>query len=70
MITAYDYSSAKIVDEAGIDTILVGDSLRMMVLGHENTLSMTLDEMIHYGKAVVRGSSKAMVIVDMSFLTY
>ncbi len=70
MITAYDYSSAKIVDEAGIDTILVGDSLGMVVLGYENTLSVTLDEMIHHGKAVVRGSSRAMVIVDMPFLTY
>lgn len=70
MLTAYDYSQAKIVDEAGIDMILVGDSLGNVVLGYENTLSVTLDEMIHHGKAVVRGSKKAMVVMDMPFMTY
>ncbi|PKM79186.1 MAG: 3-methyl-2-oxobutanoate hydroxymethyltransferase, partial [Firmicutes bacterium HGW-Firmicutes-13] len=59
-----------IVDEAGIDMILVGDSLGMVVLGYENTLSVSLDEMIHHGKAVVRGSQRAMVVMDMPFMTY
>lgn len=68
--TAYDYSSARVVDEAGTDIILVGDSLGMVVLGYENTLRVTLDEMIHHGKAVVRGAKRAMVIIDMPFMTY
>lgn len=70
MLTAYDYSQAKIVDEAGVDMILVGDSLGMVVLGYENTLAVTLEEMIHHGKAVVRGSQRAMVVVDLPFMTY
>lgn len=70
MLTAYDYSQAKIVDEAGVDMILVGDSLGMVVLGYENTLSVTLEEMIHHGKAVVRGSKSAMVVMDLPFMTY
>ncbi len=70
MITAYDYPAAQIVDEAGVDIILVGDSLGMVVLGYEDTLAVTLDDMIHHGKAVVRGSSSAFVIIDMPFLTY
>ncbi len=70
MITAYDYPTAQIVDEAGVETILVGDSLGMVVLGYEDTLSVTLEEMIHHGKAAVRGSERAFVIVDMPFLTY
>ena len=70
MATAYDYASAKVVDEAGIDTILVGDSLGMVVLGYENTLSVTLNEMIHHGKAVVRGTKRAMVVIDLPFMTY
>jgi len=70
MLTAYDYSQAKIVDEAGVDMILVGDSLGMVVLGYENTLSVTLEEMIHHGKAVLRGSQRAMVVMDMPFMTY
>ena len=55
------------VDEAGVDTVLVGDSLGMVVLGYENTLSVTIDDMIHHGKAVVRGTKRALVIVDMPF---
>lgn len=70
MITAYDYSSAKIVDAAGIDMILVGDSLGMVILGYKDTLSVTLADMIHHGKAVVRGTKRAMVVVDMPFMTY
>ncbi len=70
MITAYDYSSAKIADKAGIDVILVGDSLGMVILGYENTLAVTLGDMIHHGKAVVRGTNNAFVVVDMPFLTY
>jgi 3-methyl-2-oxobutanoate hydroxymethyltransferase len=70
MATAYDYASARVVDEAGIDMILVGDSLGMVVLGYENTLSVTLDDMIHHGKAVVRGTKRAMVVIDLPFMTY
>jgi 3-methyl-2-oxobutanoate hydroxymethyltransferase len=70
MATAYDYASAKVVDEAGIDMILVGDSLGMVVLGYENTLSVTLDDVIHHGKAVVRGVKRAMVVIDLPFMTY
>ena len=70
MATAYDYAAARVVDEAGVDTVLVGDSLGMVVLGYENTLSVTIDDMIHHGKAVVRGTKRALVIVDMPFLTY
>ena len=70
MATAYDYASAKVVDEADIDMILVGDSLGMVVLGYENTLSVTLEDMIHHGKAVVRGTKRAMVVIDLPFMTY
>ena len=70
MITAYDFPTAQLVDEAGVEFILVGDSLGMVVLGYEDTLAVTLDDMIHHGKAVVRGSEKAFVVVDMPFLTY
>ncbi len=70
MLTAYDYPTANVVDEAGVDMILVGDSLGMVVLGYENTLPVTIEEMIHHGKAVVRGSKKALVVVDMPFLSY
>jgi 3-methyl-2-oxobutanoate hydroxymethyltransferase len=70
MITAYDYPSAKLVDQAGVDLILVGDSLGMVVLGYENTLAVTLDDMIHHSKAVMRGRQKAMVVVDMPFMSY
>ncbi|HEX5689269.1 MAG TPA: 3-methyl-2-oxobutanoate hydroxymethyltransferase [Roseiflexaceae bacterium] len=70
MVTAYDYTSAQIVDRAGIPMILVGDSLGMVVLGHPTTIPVTLDEMLHHAKSVVRGSQKALIIGDLPFLTY
>jgi 3-methyl-2-oxobutanoate hydroxymethyltransferase len=70
MLTSYDYSLASMVDEAGIDTILVGDSLGNVVLGYDNTLSVTMDDMVHHTKAVARGVKNAMVITDMPFLSY
>jgi len=70
VITAYDYSTAKIVDEVGVPLILVGDSLGMVVLGYESTIPVTLEEMIHHTKTVVRGTKQAMVIGDMPFMTY
>lgn len=70
MLTAYDYSLASMVDAAGIDMILVGDSLGNVVLGYENTLAVTMDDMVHHTKAVVRGSKNAMVVADMPFLSY
>ncbi|NLZ28377.1 MAG: 3-methyl-2-oxobutanoate hydroxymethyltransferase [Firmicutes bacterium] len=70
MLTAYDFPTAELVDEAGVDTILVGDSLGMVVLGYKDTLAVTLDEMIHHARAVVRGAKRAMVIIDMPFMTY
>jgi 3-methyl-2-oxobutanoate hydroxymethyltransferase len=70
MLTAYDYATAKIIDEAGIPMILVGDSLGMVVLGYESTVSVTLDEMLHHTKAVVRGTRNALVVGDMPFMTY
>jgi 3-methyl-2-oxobutanoate hydroxymethyltransferase len=69
-ITAYDYSIGKIVDECGFDLILVGDSLSQVILGHENTLGVTMDEMIHHTKAVSRGISNALLVGDMPFLSY
>ncbi|MBR3617493.1 MAG: 3-methyl-2-oxobutanoate hydroxymethyltransferase [Acholeplasmatales bacterium] len=70
MLTAYDYLTAKNIDEAGIDSILVGDSLGMVMLGYPNTLAVTLEDMIHHGAAVVRGAKNAMVVVDMPFMSY
>ncbi len=70
MLTAYDYPGAKLVDEAGVDAILVGDSLAMVVLGHPNTLSVTMDEMLHHARAVSRGASRALLIGDMPFMSY
>ena len=69
-MTAYDYPTALWVDQSGIDMILVGDSLAMVVLGHEDTLSITMDEMIHHTRAVARTAGRAMVIGDMPFLSY
>ncbi len=70
MLTAYDYSTAKIMDEAGIDAILVGDSLGNVILGYENTISVTVEDMIHHGAAVARGAKNALVVVDMPFMSY
>src|SRR5512139_691902 len=70
MLTAYDYPTARIVDEAGIDAILVGDSLAMVVLGHPNTLSVTMEEMLHHARAVSRGTQRALLIGDMPFMSY
>src|SRR5580692_11602786 len=69
-LTAYDYSIARLVDEAGIDLLLVGDSLAMVVLGHENTLAVTVDEMIHHTRAVRRAVRRALVVADMPFGSY
>jgi 3-methyl-2-oxobutanoate hydroxymethyltransferase len=70
MLTAYDYSTARLLDEAGVALILVGDSLGMVMLGYESTIPVTMDEMIHHTKAVVRGTKHALVIGDMPFMTY
>ena len=70
MLTAYDYSTAKIVDEAGIPMILVGDSLGMVMLGYETTLPVTMEVMLHHAKAVVRGTRNALIVGDMPFMTY
>jgi len=69
-ITAYDVVTARLVDEAGIPVILVGDSLGMVVLGYDSTIPVTLDDIIHYTRAVVRGSAKALVVADLPFMTY
>ncbi|MGN0107225.1 MAG: 3-methyl-2-oxobutanoate hydroxymethyltransferase [Hominilimicola sp.] len=70
MLTAYDYSTAKLEDEAGVESILVGDSLGMVVLGYENTLSVTMEDMIHHSTAVARGAENALVVTDMPFMSY
>lgn len=70
MLTAYDYPGAILVDEAGIDIILVGDSLAMTVLGHPDTVSVTMDEMLHHCKAVARGAKRAFLVGDMPFMSY
>lgn len=69
-LTAYDYSSARLVDEAGIDLLLVGDSLAMVVLGHDNTLAVTVDEMLHHTRAVRRAVRRALVVADMPYGSY
>lgn len=70
MLTAYDYSTAKLEDESGINGILVGDSLGNVVLGYEDTVSVTMEDMIHHGAAVARGAKSALVVVDMPFMSY
>lgn len=70
MLTAYDYSTAKLIDEAGINMILVGDSLGNTMLGYEDTISVTMEDMIHHGAAVARGAKNALVVVDMPFMSY
>ncbi|WP_066679154.1 3-methyl-2-oxobutanoate hydroxymethyltransferase [Clostridium septicum] len=70
MLTAYDYSTAKIIDEAGINGILVGDSLGMVCLGYEDTLSVTMEDIIHHTKAVSRGVKNTLVVADMPFMSY
>lgn len=70
MITAYDYPTAKIVEEAGIDVVLVGDSLGNVVLGYENTLPVTMDELLHHVKAVNRGLNKPLLVADMPYLSF
>jgi 3-methyl-2-oxobutanoate hydroxymethyltransferase len=70
MLTAYDATMARLLDQAGVDAILVGDSVGMVVLGYENTLAVTLDDMLHHTRAVVRGASRALVVTDMPFLSY
>lgn len=70
MLTCYDYMSAKILDEAGIPVLLVGDSLGMVVLGHENTLGVNMEMMLHHARAVARGSKSALLVGDMPFMSY
>lgn len=69
-LTAYDYSTAKILDKSGVDLILVGDSLAMVALGHPTTHAVTMDEMVHHTKAVTRGVSRAFVVADLPFMSY
>lgn len=69
-LTAYDYPTARLLDEAGVDVILVGDSLGMVVLGHENTLSVTIEEMLHHTRAVHRGTRRALLVADMPYGSY
>lgn len=70
MLTAYDYSTAKLVDKAGINGILVGDSLGNVMLGYPDTVSVTMEDMIHHGAAVARGAENALVVIDMPFMSY
>lgn len=70
MLTAYDYSTAKLIDESGVNSILVGDSLGNVVLGYEDTISVTMEDMIHHGAAVARGTKNALLVVDMPFMSY
>lgn len=70
MLTAYDYSTARLMDEAGINMLLVGDSLGMVMLGYEDTLAVTMEDMLHHTAAVARGAKKALVVADMPFMSY
>ncbi len=70
MLTAYDYTTAKIIDECGVNAILIGDSLGMVMLGYENTLPVTMEDMIHHTAAVARGAQNAFIVADMPFMSY
>ncbi|MBQ3124586.1 MAG: 3-methyl-2-oxobutanoate hydroxymethyltransferase [Clostridia bacterium] len=70
MVTGYDYSTAKLIDSSGINSILVGDSLGMVMLGYPDTISVTMEDMIHHAQAVVRGTENALVVCDMPFMSY
>lgn len=70
MLTAYDYSTAKLMDQAGINSLLVGDSLGMVMLGYEDTLSVTMEDMIHHSRAVAKGAQNALVVTDLPFMSY
>lgn len=70
MLTAYDYSTAKLIDESGVNSILIGDSLGNVILGYEDTISVTMEDMIHHSAAVARGAKNALVICDMPFMSY
>jgi 3-methyl-2-oxobutanoate hydroxymethyltransferase len=70
MLTCYDYTTAKLMDEAGIETLLIGDSLGMTILGYEDTISVTMEDMIHHTAAVARGAKNALIIADMPFMSY
>ena len=70
MLTAYDYSTAKLMDESGVNALLIGDSLGMVMLGYEDTLSVTMEDMIHHTAAVARGAKDALVVADMPFMSY
>ena len=70
MLTAYDYTTAKIIDECGVNAILIGDSLGMVMLGYENTLPVTMEDMIHHTAAVARGAKNAFIVADMPFMSY
>ena len=70
MLTAYDYSIAALLDRCGVNAILVGDSLGMVMLGYENTLPVTMEDMLHHTKAVSRGAKHALVVADMPFMSY
>ena len=69
-LTAYDYPTARLLDEAGVEVLLVGDSLGMVMLGHETTLPVTVDEMLHHTRAVRKGTRRALVVADMPFGSY
>lgn len=70
MLTAYDYSTAKLIDESGINGILVGDSLGNVILGYDDTIPVTMEDMIHHGATVARGAKNALVVIDMPFMSY
>ncbi len=70
MLTAYDYTTAKLMDDSGVDCLLVGDSLGMVVLGYESTVSVTMEDMIHHSKAVAKGAKNALVVTDLPFMSY